>query len=541
MQPTINPQGKPLRRALLAAGLSVVLLASCAGPQATAGMISVELDIDGVARTYQVPAGSTVRQSIETAGYSLAPLDRTEPPAYTVLTDGALVTVTRVSERFEIEEIVLPFERQTVRNEGLPEGETRLLQAGRNGLQEITNRILTEAGQEISRTPVKTTVIEPAQPEIIMIGAQASFAPVTINGRLAYLSGGNAWLMENTTGNRRPLTLSGDLDGRVFDLSPAGDWLLFTRAEAEQEDTINSLWALPLEAGELEPMDLGADNIVHFAAWAPTSDRLVVAYSTVEPSAAAPGWQANNDLVLVNLTQAGRVLGRETLIAANAGGQYGWWGTDYFWAPDAVRLAFSRADAVGIVDSRSPSLDGQWEVTPFQTLSDWAWVPGVAWGADSRTLFYVNHGPPIGLEGPTASPVFELSVQAPQGGGALKLATQSGMFALPSTSPALVRETGEVAYAVAFYQAIDPLSSQDSSYRLMVIDRDGSNMRTLFPAPDQPGLRGDDLQQPVVWSPDGDLIAVRSRGDLWIVEAASGQAQQITGDGQTAAFDWADG
>jgi hypothetical protein len=37
------------------------------------------------------------------------------------------------------------------------------------------------------------------------------------------------------------------------------------------------------------------------------------------------------------------------------------------------------------------------------------------------------------------------------------------------------------------------------------------------------------------------LIAVRSRGDLWIVEAASGQAQQITGDGQTAAFDWADG
>ena len=538
MQPTNDGLGRRWRRSLLGAMLAVSVLAACAGPQATAGVIEVRLDIDGVERTYQVPAGSTVRQAVESAGYTLAPLDRSVPPAYTVLTDGALVTITRVSERFEIEEVILPFDRQTVRNEGLPEGETRLLQAGRNGRQEITYRILTEAGDEISRTPVKSTVIEPPLPEIVMVGAQASFAPVSIEGRLAYLSGGNAWLMETTTGNRRPITLTGDLDGRVFDLSPAGDWLLYSRTEPEAEDTINSLWALPLEADDPEPVDLSVENVVHFAAWAPTRERLALAYSTVEPSAAAPGWQANNDLVLLTLTQAGRVLSRETLIAANAGGQYGWWGTDYQWAPDGLRLAFTRADAVGVIDSRSPSLDSQWDVTPFQTLSDWAWVPGVAWGADSRTLFFVNHGPPVGLEGPTASPVFELAAQAPQGGGALTLAARSGMFALPSTSPAQVLASGEVAYAVTYYQANDPLSSQDTTYRVMIMDRDGSNLRALFPAPDQAGLRGDDLQQPVAWSPSGDLIAVRRRGDLWIVEVASSQAQQITGDGQTAAFDW---
>ena len=37
--------------------------------------------------------------------------------------------------------------------------------------------------------------------------------------------------MQANTGQRRPLTFSGDLDGRVFDLSPDGQWVLFTRAD----------------------------------------------------------------------------------------------------------------------------------------------------------------------------------------------------------------------------------------------------------------------------------------------------------------------
>ena len=41
-----------------------------------------------------------------------------------------------------------------------------------------------------------------------MVGVQAPFAPISIPGKLIYLTGGNAWMMEGTTSTRRPLVTS---------------------------------------------------------------------------------------------------------------------------------------------------------------------------------------------------------------------------------------------------------------------------------------------------------------------------------------------
>ena len=106
--------------------------------------------------------------------------DRVEPPPYTVLGDGDSVTLTRVEEVFETEEQVVPFERQVVRNESLPEGETRLVQAGVNGLEELTYRRVLEDDVEISKSIVKSVILQEAVPEIMMVGAQSSFAPLPI-------------------------------------------------------------------------------------------------------------------------------------------------------------------------------------------------------------------------------------------------------------------------------------------------------------------------------------------------------------------------
>jgi hypothetical protein len=277
---------------------------------------------------------------------------------------------------------------------------------------------------------------------------------------------------------------------------------------------------------------------VHFADWAPAGDPLMLAYSTVEPSPSAPGWQANNDLQLLVIASDGRIIKRTTLLGTNAGGLYGWWGTDFRWAADAVHLAYARAEGVGQIDIRQPILESRHEEVPFQTLGDWAWVPGVAWGQDSRTLYLVDHGPPLGIESPAASPVFNLLVLPADGGAPLQLVDRTGMFSLPTVSPSRVLESGEVAYSVAYYQATSPLDSRDSSYRLMLIDRDGSNRHTLFPAEDQPGLKGDDIQHPPAWSPDGTRLALIYQGNLWLVDANTSQGQQLTGDGQTQAYDW---
>jgi hypothetical protein len=522
--------------ALLFTCLLSVFLGACSGPQATAGMIQVEILADSNSHSLSIPSGSTVQQALDSADIQLDPLDRVDPPVYTLLTDGAVVTVTRVREYFEIEEIVIPFDRQTIRNEDLPEGETRLLQPGVNGLQEITYRILEEEGEEISRSPVKNVTLHEAEPEIIMIGLQAAYTPLPIDGRLVYVSGGNAWLIQGNTGNRRPLVLTGDLDGRIARLSPDGDWFLFTRHTDEDDEDINTLWAISTTDLDAEPRDLRAKNIIHFADWVPSSASLSVVYSSVEPSPAPPGWQAYNNLIKIPLSTSGRALREEPIIEANAGGQYGWWGTNFLWGSNSDYLAYARADSVGLVDLDEGLFIPLREFAPYQTLSDWAWVPGLAWGHDDRTLFYIDHGSPIGLESPGASPVFDLVALTGRGGVTLPLTTRAGMFAYPSVSPIIEMPNGEIYYHVAYFQAISPLESDDSNYRLMIMDRDGSNLRELFPPPGEPGLEPQQVR--IAWSPGADRLGILYRGDLWIVDVANGIGQRVTSDGQMLNYDW---
>jgi hypothetical protein len=521
--------------------MALTLSTACASPRATADSIRIELNADGNSRVVQAEVGTTVQQALDQNGIQLSELDQVDPAPYVVLTSGTVISVKRIDERFEIEEIIIPFERQTVRNEGLPEGETRLLQPGVNGLQEITYRTVLEEGVEVSRQPVKSTVILEPQPEIVMIGTQAAYAPLELTGKLAYLSAGNAWLIEGDSSNRRPLVVSGDLDGRIFRLSPDGKWLLFTRraqmSDEQDDQHINELWIVSTLDADIEPRDLKVRNVVHFADWSPLTPSTEIAYSTVEPRLAAPGWQANNDLRILTLAASGRVLKDIELLPPNAGGQYGWWGTDFAWAQDGIHIAFARADAIGVIDLREPTIEFQRAIVPYQTGGDWAWVPGIAWGQDNRTLYFVDHGEPLSLENENASPVFNIQAVTQYGDNDLLISERSGMFSYPSVSPTSVFESGEIAYRLGYLQANNALSSHESSYRVVIMDRDGSNPRAIFPPSGEAGISIEELN-PITWSPSADRLVLIYRGDLWAVEVQTGLSQQLTGDGLTIAYDW---
>lgn len=527
----------PWRTMAILIAAAALTFTACAGPQATAGTIEIHVQVGDRLESASVPAGSTVQEALRAAGAQVDELDRVAPPSYTVLTEGSVIVITRVEERFETEQSVVAFERQTIRSESIPEGETRLIQPGVNGLEEVTYRILQEQGQEVSRTAVRRlTVVEP-QAEIVMVGAKSSFASVEFEGRLIYVSGGNAFLMRRSSESRTPIVTSGDLDGRVLSLSADSEWLAFSRAGRGSNGSINSLWVTRLTDPEFEALDLEIENVIHFADWAPTPGVRTLAFSTVEPRPAAPGWQANNNLGLIRLSAAGTVLSREELIPPNPGGQYGWWGIDFVWASDGLHLAFARPDGVGTIDTRQAEMEELVDIVPLQTMGDWAWVPGLSWGSQDEILYFGQHAPPLGIEPPATSPIFHLSALLP-GGVELALVEGTGMFNQPSAAPPSAQSDRASQPGVAFLQALSPLESAVSAYRVYVIDRDGSNLRALFPPDGEPGLRGDDLKYPPVWSPDGTHLAVVYRGDLWLVEVASGQGHQLTGDGQVSALDW---
>ena len=74
----------------------------------------------------------------------------------------------------------------------------------------------------------------------------------------------------------------------------------------------------------------------------------------------------------------------------------------------------------------------------------------------------------------------------------------------------------------------------------MVMDRDGSNKRALFPPLDSGGIE----PQIPVWSPEplagqtGDFIGIVYQGNLWLIDSGSGSAYQVTGDGLISRIDW---
>jgi len=485
-----------------------------------------------------VPAGSSVSEVIKSAALPINESDEVEPPRYTILSDGDVVQITRVEEVFETQTEIIPYERQIVRNESLAEGETRLIQLGQNGLQELTYRSDYKDGEEFSHNLVKTVILQEAVPEITMVGVQTVFAPIPVPGVIAYLSGGNAWIMEDSTANRRALVTTGDLDGRVFALSPNAGWLLFSRkSEKDPAEEINTLWLVSTIGSPKDPIEIGVSNVVHFAGWRPNAGARIY-YSTVEPRAAAPGWQANNDLYMISFTASWSSKPQE-IIEANAGGIYGWWGMDFTWSPDGKKLAYARPDGIGLVDVTNGEFEPLLDITTLNTHSDWAWIPGISWGGDTRTLYTVTHSSASNIVSPDDSPYFDLSAISIEGGTDIKLSPQTGMFAYPSASP--IRPSGnEQVYQVAYLEAIFPAQSETSRYRIVIMDRDGSNRRTIFPPADAPGL----APQKVVWTPDpvpgqvGDFLATVYQGNLWLIDTGSGEAHQITGDGLISRIDW---
>jgi len=506
----------------------VIFLSACAPlltpPPATDLHITIIADGKTIPLTTRA---ITVRDALNEASVPLNVKDKLTPTEFTQLTDGLTIKIIRVTEKFEVEDVTLPFSKKTVRNEGLKAGETRLLQTGENGVNEITYRTVFEDGQQVSRDPVRQVTIKQPVDEIVMVGAQTTFTAIPINGTLAYISAGSAWLMRDSSGSRKPLVASGDLDGRVFELSEDGKYLLYTRVDSKitTPGLHNTLWGVSATDPNPKPFDLKTKNVL-WAGWSPTADR-TIAYTTAEPRDTAPGWQANNDLFTLTFDNKGKPDDPKQLLEASSGGLYGWFGTSFTWSPDGSRLAFSQADQIGVVDVASETRIPIATYSIYQTYSDWVWDPSIAWSSDGHFIYTVLHGAPIGLEKPEDSRVFDVAVVAADGGFDASLISQAGIWSNPQPSPA----NG----LIAFMQADTPLDSLDGNYRLMVMDRDGSNAKVVFPQPDQPGLKRDAV---FAWSSDAKQLAVTTDGNLWVVDLASGKSQQLTGDGQTSNPVW---
>jgi Tol biopolymer transport system component len=381
-----------------------------------------------------------------------------------------------------------------------------IVQGGKPGLKEVTVRIVYRDGLESQRQETVSTVIEPAQDEIVMVGIGATRDNITFEGTLAYVSDGAAVIMWGTTAFPEQLNTGRPLDGRVFSLSPTGSHLLYTRTTTDTSRFNNSLWIVSTARGA-EPRSLHIENVL-WADWNPAqTDPLQIAYTTAESTNLPPGWEANNDLWLGDIPADEEASFESLQLVESYPATYGWWGGNYAWSPSGRYIAYSYANEVGIIDTQPETLEELRiplrRFTEYSTLADWVWVPTLSWSPDGRFLAFTQHGG----DDPEAM-IFDSWVLDVATGIAGRFVDQAGMWghlqwAPVSNGAANVSDNGS---PIAFLRATNPLDSLRSNYTLWLMDQDGSNARRIYPPVGENSYFPRD-QQFMAWEPDGRFIA----------------------------------
>ena len=488
---------------------------------------------DNIRYDSKISYDATVADALQKVGVTVTEKDIVYPALPLSIPADGIIRVTRVTTEDITAEQIIPFQSQTVRNESLPEGETRIIQQGQNGLRQITTRYTYENGIQTAKSTVSSVTVKEPVPEILMQGAKSEYAPIKINGRLIYISDGNAWMMEGSTENRTPLVSSGDLDGRILDLSSDGQWLLFSRSGRSTE--VNGLWMVNLNDWNAEPISLRVSNVLHFASWLPGDTRRFV-YSSVEPSDQTPGWKALNDLRMQFVSDTGMLMTQEEILPPDDSGTYNWWGTEFSLPRDARQLLFANPESIGVIDRLSGEKQELIHFTPYEkTRSDWAWIPGFTWNTENNGVYFTFHGKTTG-EVQTYDPTdYHIGYYDLGSGEFNVIIKNAGLFSYPAVSP---RFSNGKSY-LTWLQTELPQQIESERYRIMISNPDGSSVRTVYPSRSSSGYI---TPQHLVWSPGEDQntawIAFLSNGNIWLVSPFAGIYNQITSDGTVSKFIW---
>lgn len=519
----------------------IVLVAVACQPEPEENTIIVSLIADGRERTFGYSTNVTVEEFLTDAEVELGDSDRLSHPPFTQITDGMKITIRRVTETQECQQESIAFERRLVFNEGIPPGEEQLAQSGQNGVQEVCYRIIFEDGAEAERIPNNqpTVLTEPID-EIIYIGPSNEVEPLAIAGTLAYINNNNAWVIKGNTTNKRPLTTSSNLDSLVFNLNYTGTNLIYTTESVDSNDFFNELWMIGIPEDSV-PIKLTPTDVL-YAEWQSSTDD-TIAYSTGEARETTPPWKALNNLWLMEIDKlSGRALDIEEIIPESSGGFYGWWGTDFKWSPEGDKMAWVRADAMGVVDFESNELVTLVDYAVFNTSQFWAWLSPLSWSWDNNLIASTVHGAPLGTEPAETSPVFNLAVTSADGTFSAEVKNAVGMWSAPKFSPEVNSSNSEFSDGyIAYLQAREPYNSINGEYDLIVADRDGSNERVVFPPSSQAGIKTSDFgisATDFAWSPDSRFIAIIYQGNLWIVDIQSTVNYQVTFDGGSSNPIW---
>ena len=122
----------------------------------------VNIYCDNMQYISKVSASAIVSEALRTVGIQVGEKDIVTPALPMPIPADGNIRVTRVTTEDVTTEQVIPFQSQTVRNESLPDGETRIIQQGQNGTRQTITRYTYEDGIQTAKSIVSVLTIKEA-------------------------------------------------------------------------------------------------------------------------------------------------------------------------------------------------------------------------------------------------------------------------------------------------------------------------------------------------------------------------------------------
>lgn len=117
---------------------------------------------------------TTVGDLLKERGIKLASHDTIQPSVNTPITPGQLIFILRNGVQITSETSTIPMPVQTQYSTDLAFGEQAVRQTGSAGKQVTTYQVQTQNGKEVSRSVIQTVVVQPAVPQIVVVGTSLS-------------------------------------------------------------------------------------------------------------------------------------------------------------------------------------------------------------------------------------------------------------------------------------------------------------------------------------------------------------------------------
>ncbi len=132
--------------------------------------VDVSISVDGQTLPVRTQC-SVVGDLLNEAGVVLGPEDEVSPAQDTAVMPNMNVAVARVVTKTEATEAVLNFETKQKYTVNLPQGTTRIAEAGRNGTEQKIWKVKYKDGIEIARQLIETKILATPVNQLVMVGS----------------------------------------------------------------------------------------------------------------------------------------------------------------------------------------------------------------------------------------------------------------------------------------------------------------------------------------------------------------------------------